>query len=240
MTFSKHLTIAIDGHSSCGKSTIAKDLAKTLGYTYVDSGAMYRGIALYCKRYNLITDAKPDIQLIEQHLPLIQISFQIDEENGTQQLILNNENVENEIRKPEIASIVSPIAAIPAVRKKLVQLQREMGNNGGIVMDGRDIGSVVFPNAEVKFFVTADPEIRAQRRFKELTEKGIATTIEDTKQNLLERDQIDSQRADSPLIQTPDAILLDNSQLDRNEQLSFALKMIEIKMSELNLISNNC
>lgn len=240
MTETKRLTIAIDGHSSCGKSTLAKDLAKKLGYTYVDSGAMYRGIALYCSKNGLINQGIPNQQSIEEHLPQISIHFQINSLSGIQELILNDVNVEEEIRKPDIAAIVSPIAAIPAVRKKLVQIQRELGLKGGIVMDGRDIGSVVFPKAEVKFFVTADPEIRAQRRFKELTEKGIQTTLEETKKNLLERDQIDSTRDDSPLIQTADAILLNNSLLDREAQLNFALEKINQKLTEKNLISNNC
>jgi cytidylate kinase len=219
----KRLTIAIDGHSSCGKSTLARDLAKKLGYTYVDSGAMYRGIALYCLNQGLIGQGKQLIKMIEEYLPLISIHFQINTQTGNQELILNNINVEDKIRKPEIANIVSPIAAIPAVRKKLVQLQREMGSKGGIVMDGRDIGSVVFPNADVKLFVTAAPDVRAKRRYDELMEKGISTTIEETKRNLLERDEIDSNRKDSPLIQTEDAILLDNSNLDREGQLNFVL-----------------
>jgi CMP/dCMP kinase len=234
MRISKHLTIAIDGHSSCGKSTLAKSLAKKLGYTYVDSGAMYRGIALYCKQHNLIQNGIPDSSAIEKSLPAISISFQINPETGLQKLILNGINVEDEIRKPEIAAIVSPIAAIPEVRKKLVGLQREMGLKGGIVMDGRDIGSVVFPNAEIKLFVTADPEIRAQRRYTELKEKGIEATLEATQQNLLERDQIDSERTESPLIQTSDAILLDNSHLNREEQLNFVLKIVDDKIAELS------
>lgn len=240
MIDSKPLTIAIDGHSSCGKSTLAKDLAKILGYTYVDSGAMYRGIALFCLNHGLIENGKPRIALIETALPKIELHFRINSSTGGQDLILNNLNVESEIRKPEIAAIVSPVATIPSVRRKLVELQRKMGEKGRIVMDGRDIGSVVFPNAEVKFFVTADPEIRAQRRFKELTEKGIQTTLEETKINLLERDHIDSTRIDSPLIKTADAILLDNSKLDRMGQLNFALKAIKQKFTEMNLISNNC
>ena len=240
MTNSKRLTIAIDGHSSCGKSTLAKDLAKKLGYTYVDSGAMYRGIALCCLKQGLIENKQPKVELIEKILSNIELHFTLNSKTGTQDLFLNNVNVESEIRKPEIAAIVSPIAAISSVRHKLVDLQRKMGENGGIVMDGRDIGSVVFPNADVKFFVTASDAVRAQRRHNELTQNGISSSIEDVLKNLIERDHIDSNRADSPLIQTEDSILLDNTNLNREQQLAFASAVIDKKLIELNLISNKC
>ncbi len=240
MTNSKRLTIAIDGHSSCGKSTLAKDLAKKLGYTYVDSGAMYRGIALFCLKQGLIENKQPKVELIDKILSNIELHFTLNSKTGTQDLFLNNVNVESEIRKPEIAAIVSPIAAISSVRHKLVDLQRKMGEKGGIVMDGRDIGSVVFPNADVKFFVTASDAVRAQRRHNELTQNGISSSIEDVLKNLIERDHIDSNRADSPLIQTEDSILLDNTNLNREQQLAFASAFIDKKLIELNLISNKC
>lgn len=240
MTNSKRLTIAIDGHSSCGKSTLAKDLAKKLGYTYVDSGAMYRGIALFCLKQGLIENKQPKVELIDKILSNIELHFTLNSKTGTQDLFLNNVNVESEIRKPEIAAIVSPIATISSVRHKLVDLQRKMGEKGGIVMDGRDIGSVVFPNADVKFFVTASDAVRAQRRHNELTQNGISSSIEDVLKNLIERDHIDSNRADSPLIQTEDSILLDNTNLNREQQLAFASAVIDKKLIELNLISNKC
>jgi cytidylate kinase len=233
MSFQKQLTIAIDGYSSCGKSTLAKAMANELNYTFVDSGAMYRGVALYCLRNGLIVNAIPNVSEIENHLPNIQLDFYYNPETRIQELLLNNENVEQEIRTPEVAAVVSQIATLRSVRVKLVEEQQKIGENGGIVMDGRDIGSVVFPDAEVKLFVTANPDIRAMRRFKELSEKGIITTLEDTKRNLLERDEIDSNRIESPLIQTADAIVLDNSQLTQEEQLQIALFHVQSKSREL-------
>ena len=233
MSFQKQLTIAIDGYSSCGKSTLAKAMANELSYTFVDSGAMYRGVALYCLRKGLIVNSIPNVSEIEHHLPNIQLDFYYNPETRLQELLLNNENVEQEIRTPEVAAVVSQIATLRSVRVKLVEEQRKIGENGGIVMDGRDIGSVVFPDAEVKLFVTANPDIRAMRRFKELSEKGITTTLEDTKRNLLERDEIDSNRIESPLIQTADAIVLDNSHLTQEEQLQIALFHVQSKSREL-------
>ncbi|MDP4683536.1 MAG: (d)CMP kinase [Crocinitomicaceae bacterium] len=233
MSFQKQLTIAIDGYSSCGKSTLAKAMANELNYTFVDSGAMYRGVALYCLRNGLIVNAIPNVSEIENHLPNIQLDFYYNPETRIQELLLNNENVEQEIRTPEVAAVVSQIATLRSVRVKLVEEQQKIGENGGIVMDGRDIGSVVFPDAEVKLFVTANPDVRAMRRFKELSEKGIITTFEDTKRNLLERDEIDSNRIESPLIQTADAIVLDNSQLTQEEQLQIALFHVQSKSREL-------
>jgi cytidylate kinase len=233
MSFQKQLTIAIDGYSSCGKSTLAKAMANELNYTFVDSGAMYRGVALYCLRNGLIVNSIPNVSEIDNHLPNIQLDFYYNPETRLQELLLNNENVEQEIRTPEVAAVVSQIATLRSVRVKLVEEQQKIGENGGIVMDGRDIGSVVFPDAEVKLFVTANPDIRAMRRFKELSEKGIITTLEDTKRNLLERDEIDSNRVESPLIQTADAIVLDNSQLTQEEQLQIALFHVQSKSREL-------
>ena len=240
MSFQKQLTIAIDGYSSCGKSTLAKAMANELNYTFVDSGAMYRGVALYCLRNGLIVNAIPNVSEIENHLPNIQLDFYYNPETRIQELLLNNENVEQEIRTPEVAAVVSQIATLRSVRVKLVEEQQKIGENGGIVMDGRDIGSVVFPDAEVKLFVTANPDVRAMRRFKELSEKGIITTLEDTKRNLLERDEIDSNRIESPLIQTADAIVLDNSQLTQEEQLQIALFHVQSKSRELSEKQLDC
>jgi len=240
MSFQKQLTIAIDGYSSCGKSTLAKAMANELNYTFVDSGAMYRGVALYCLRNSLILDSIPNDAEIEMQLPNIQLDFYYNPETRLQELLLNNENVEQEIRTPEVAAVVSQIATLRSVRVKLVDEQRKIGENGGIVMDGRDIGSVVFPDAEVKLFITANPDIRAVRRFKELTDKGIVTTLEETKSNLLARDEIDSNRKESPLMQTPDAIVVDNSHLTEEEQLQIALFHVQSKSREIAEKQVNC
>ncbi len=230
MQFKKKITIAVDGFSSCGKSTLAKALAKELGYTFIDSGAMYRGIALYCIQHNLFEDGYPKEKEINASLDSIRLSFKLNS-LGEQQLYLNGQNVEQEIRQPHVASIVSKIATLPAVREKLVYEQREMGNNGGIVMDGRDIGSVVFPNAELKLFITADPDVRAKRRYLELIEKGIHASFNEVKENLLERDYIDSTRAISPLIQTQDAIVIDNSFMTKEEQLERAMQLAKERIN---------
>ena len=205
---------------------MAKALSKELGYVFVDSGAMYRGVTLYCKQHELIIDGEPDELAILAHLDNITLSFQFNPERGASDLLLNGVNVETKIRTPEVASDVSKIAALPFVRKKLVDEQRKLGKNGGIVMDGRDIGSIVFPNAELKLFVTAAPEIRAQRRLLELKQSGIETTYDEVLRNLTERDYLDSNREDSPLIQTPDAIVIDTSHLKREEQLQMALELV--------------
>ncbi len=220
----KKITIAIDGYSACGKSTLAKDLANKLGYIFIDSGAMYRSVALYCIQNKLIENNIPDKKKIIDALPSIRLSFKkIDDKNV---LFLNGVNVESQIRSNEVASVVSLIAAISEVREKLVHEQQKMGLNGGIIMDGRDIGSVVFPNAELKLFVTASEEIRVKRRFAELQSKGIKSTLDDVRLNLSERDYLDTHRAISPLIQVDDAIVLDNSNLTREEQLEFVLSLI--------------
>lgn len=205
---------------------MAKALSKELGYVFVDSGAMYRGVTLYCKQHELIIDGEPNELAILAHLDNITLSFQFNPERGASDLLLNGVNVETKIRTPEVASDVSKIAALPFVRKKLVDEQRKLGKNGGIVMDGRDIGSIVFPNAELKLFVTAAPEIRAQRRLLELQQSGIETTYDEVLRNLTERDYLDSNREDSPLIQTPDAIVIDTSHLKREEQLQMALELV--------------
>ncbi|MFN5634261.1 MAG: (d)CMP kinase [Flavobacteriia bacterium] len=226
----KRITIAIDGHSSCGKSTMAKALSRELGYVFVDSGAMYRGVTLYCMQHGFIVDGEPDELAILANLDNINLSFEFNPVRGASDLLLNGENVEALIRMPEVAGNVSKIAALPFVRKKLVDEQRKMGENGGIVMDGRDIGSIVFPEAELKLFVTAQPEIRAERRLLELQQSGIETTFEEVLHNLTERDYLDSNREDSPLIQTPDAIVIDTSDLNREEQLHIALELVKSRL----------
>ncbi len=227
----KKLTIAIDGYSGCGKSTIAKDLAKALNYVFIDSGAMYRGVTLFAMENNWIRESKPDTQALIDNLNKIALHFQINpEQPGKQHLYLNGRDVEQEIRSMQVANSVSKIATISEVRKKLVDMQRAMGENGGIVMDGRDIGSVVFPNADLKFFITARPEIRAKRRQAELEQKGENHSVEEIKLNLLERDQMDTSRADSPLMQTDDSILIDTSDLTRETQLELALNHVKKKV----------
>jgi len=215
----KKITIAIDGHSSCGKSTMAKDLARKVGYIYVDTGAMYRSVTLYALRHNLFREDDTIIedQLLAQ-LPDIHITFQLNQETGRPDTYLNGECVENEIRSLEVSNHVSPIAAIGFVREAMVAQQQLMGQGGGVVMDGRDIGTVVFPDAELKVFVTASAEVRAQRRFDELQQKGMPADYDDILKNVQERDYIDSHREVSPLVQADDALLLDNSHMTIPEQ----------------------
>ena len=219
---STKITIAIDGYSACGKSTLAKALAKALDYSFIDSGAMYRGAALFFYRQGHVSEEMMDIEAIERAIPNLDLSFKI--QNTKNCLYLNNENIENEIRQVYVVNIVSKVATIKKVRTALVKQQQRMGENGGIVMDGRDIGSVVFPNAQLKIFVTASPEIRAQRRYAELQQKGIPQSLEEVKLNLTKRDHIDSTREESPLVQVQDAIVLDNSKLTKEEQLEWALE----------------
>ena len=206
----------MDGHSSCGKSTMAKTLAKKIGYTYIDTGAMYRAVTLYAMRRGFITKDGIDEESLRRELPQIKISF--GHENGQQYTILNGENVERQIRGMEVSGNVSHISAIGFVREAMVELQREMGKQGAIIMDGRDIGTTVFPNAELKIFVTASDEIRARRRYDELTMKGENPVYEDVLKNVRERDYIDSHRAVSPLRKADDAIVLDNSNLTFEQQ----------------------
>ena len=212
----KKIIIAMDGHSSCGKSTMAKALAKAIGYTYIDTGAMYRAVTLYAMRRGFIGPGGIDEESLRREMPLIKISF--GHENGQQYTILNGENVERQIRGMEVSSHVSPISAIGFVREAMVELQREMGRKGAIIMDGRDIGTTVFPDAELKIFVTASDEIRAHRRFDELEMKGEHPVYEDVLKNVRERDYIDSHRAVSPLRKADDAIVLDNSNMTIPEQ----------------------
>lgn len=221
----KKITIAIDGWSSCGKSTLAKALAKELNYVYIDSGAMYRGVALFALRKAFVSSNHVQEKEIIAALPSLSITFQVNG-TGTADLLLNGENVEREIRTIEVSNVVSLVAQIKEVRAFLVKQQRILGENGGVVMDGRDIGSVVFPHAELKLFVTADPEIRAHRRYDELQAKGENVTLAEVKNNLQLRDEMDANRSESPLVQTADAIVLDNSHLTPHQQLDFALDLV--------------
>ena len=223
----KKIIIAIDGHSSCGKSTMAKSIAQELGYIYIDSGAMYRVVTLYALRNGLINNGVPDTQKLIAELKNIKITFKWDEISGKNTTFLNGENVEEEIRRLEVSGNVSPISTIAEVRHEMVKQQRENGTNKGIVMDGRDIGTVVFPAAELKIFMTASPEIRAQRRFQELKEKGQEVDFDSILQNVEGRDEIDSNREVSPLKKADDALILDNSNLSREEQLKWTLEKVK-------------
>ena len=221
----KKITIAIDGHSSCGKSTMAKDLAREIGYVYVDTGAMYRSVTLYALRKGLFEDdGSVKTEALEQEMPNIRITFQFNPETGRPDTYLNGEYVEKEIRSLEVSSHVSPIAAIGFVRRALVAQQQQMGKDEGVVMDGRDIGTVVFPDAELKVFVTASAKVRAQRRYDELKAKGMPADFDDILKNVEERDYIDSHREESPLRQADDAILLDNSDMTIPEQKAWLLE----------------
>lgn len=220
----RKINIAVDGYSSCGKSTIAKGLAKALGYTYIDSGAMYRAVALYAIRNGWITSEGMDQEGLRRVLDNIQIEFKPNTE-GTQDTFLNGENVEREIRSLEVADGASRVSTIGFVRQALVELQQQMGKKKGVVMDGRDIGTVVFPDAELKLFLTASPEIRAERRFKEMEGKGENPLFEEVLNNVKERDLRDTTRAESPLRQAEDALVLDNSHIGIEEQLQWAINM---------------
>ena len=222
----KKITIAIDGHSSCGKSTMAKELARRVGYIYVDTGAMYRSVTLYALRNGLF-NADGSIKTDELEDALSDIIIEQKLVDGKTTTFLNGENVEREIRTLEVSNHVSPISALPFVRTALVAQQQRMGQEGGIVMDGRDIGTVVFPNAELKIFVTASAEVRAQRRFDELKEKGMPADYNDILKNVQERDYIDSHREVSPLRQADDALLLDNSHMTISEQNEWLMQRFE-------------
>lgn len=219
----KKINVAIDGTSSSGKSTMAKALAKSVGYTYIDTGAMYRSVALFCLRHGLITDGKVDVERLLPMLPDINISFKI--EDGKQITYLNGENVENEIRGLEVSNNVSLVAAIAEVRHAMVRLQQEMGKNKGVVMDGRDIGTVVLPDAEIKFYVTTSPEIRAKRRFDEMRAKGdTSVTLDDIIANVKMRDHLDTTRKESPLRKADDAVEVDSGKFaTAEEQIAWAV-----------------
>lgn len=218
------ITIAIDGFSSSGKSTMAKKLAKTIGYAYIDTGAMYRAVTLYCLRNGLFDGDRLDTERLEAALPDINITFGVDADGKTQTM-LNGEVVEQEIRRMEVSSKVSIVAAVGSVRRALVKQQQAMGKQKGIVMDGRDIGTVVFPDAEMKVYVDASPETRARRRYEELSAKGDSVTYEDVLANVSERDRIDTMRAESPLRKADDAVVLDNSNMTIAEQDKWLLDL---------------
>ncbi|MBR5655409.1 MAG: (d)CMP kinase [Prevotella sp.] len=229
----KKITIAIDGHSSCGKSTMAKDLARRIGYVYVDTGAMYRTVTLFALRNDLFNeDDTVKTDELEKRMPEISITFKFNPETGRPDTYLNGELVEQVIRSLEVSNHVSAVSAIPFVRTEMVAQQQAMGQEGGIVMDGRDIGTTVFPNAELKVFVTASAEVRAQRRFKELEEKGMPADFDDILKNVIERDYQDSHREVSPLRQAEDALLLDNSNLTIPEQNEWLYAQYERVVNE--------
>jgi len=224
---SKKITIAIDGFSSTGKSTLAKQLAKELEYVYVDTGAMYRAVTYFAMQNGYISNDFFDKETLVNSLSAIKLHFEFNAELGFAEMFLNDENVELPIRTLEVSNFVSKIAEVSEVRSKLVEQQQSMGKNKGIVMDGRDIGTVVFPDAELKIFMTASPETRAQRRFDELVSKGQTVTFEQVLHNVQERDYIDTHRADSPLVIADDAIEIDNSYLSKEEQFAAVLELIE-------------
>lgn len=219
----KKITIAIDGFSSCGKSTMAKSLAKEIGYIYIDSGAMYRAVTLYCIENGLIEDGEIRTEILKEDLKRINISFKINAETGQPDTYLNAENVENKIRTMLVSSMVSQVSALDFVRSAMVEQQQKMGKEKGIVMDGRDIGTTVFPDAELKLFVTASAEVRAQRRFDELKSKGQEASYDEILHNVKQRDYLDQNREVSPLRQASDAILLDNSTLTIEEQKAWLI-----------------
>ena len=227
----KKITIAIDGFSSTGKSTIAKQLANTLGYVYVDSGAMYRAVTLFAMQKKLIESNSFNSEQLIKQLNDIQISFTFNKNLGFAEVYLNGQNVEKEIRTLEVSRFVSQVATISEVRKQLVKQQQSIGNQKGVVMDGRDIGTVVFPNAELKLFMTSSPETRAIRRYDELIQRGDKVTFEDVLENVKSRDHIDSTRKDSPLIKAKDAIEIDNSNLSLKEQFE---KVYDLALHKIN------
>jgi len=229
----KHITIAIDGFSSTGKSTLAKQLAKALGYVYVDTGAMYRAVTLYALQNDFISKGYFKVNDFVLELNKINLSFKFNKTLGFSEMYLNNINVEKEIRTLEVSSFVSKVSAVPEVRYQLVKQQQKMGQGKGIVMDGRDIGTVVFPNAELKLFMTASHEIRAQRRYNELVKRGDEVSYEDVLRNVQERDYIDSHRKDSPLVKANDAIEIDNSNLTLEAQFENIMRLVNMTLEGL-------
>lgn len=221
------IVIALDGHSSCGKSSFAKSIASELDYLYIDSGAMYRAVTFFAIQNDLIRDGKVDINQLQILLPNIHIDFRFNEINNRHETFLNSENVEEQIRSMKISENVSEVSKIKAVRECLVNLQQIQGEKKGIVMDGRDIGTVVFPDAEIKLFMTASLEVRAQRRYDELLAKGVDASLQDVSKNLSQRDYLDENRSESPLSKAHDAIILDNSNLTPAEQMIWFKKILE-------------
>lgn len=228
----KKINIAIDGYSSCGKSTLAKGIAKALGYTFIDTGAMYRAVTLFALRNEMVDAGDLNEQALIRELPHVNIRFAEPDATGKARVLLNEEDVEDEIRQMHVANHVSAVAGVPEVREKLVALQQKMGEQKGVVMDGRDIGTVVFPNAELKIFMTADPEVRVQRRLAELKAKGDAISAEEVRKNLEERDYQDTHRAADPLRQAEDAVVLDNTNLNKEEQFNLVLEWVNQKLAE--------
>ena len=225
------ITIAIDGYSSTGKSTVAKQLAKYFGYIYVDTGAMYRAIAYFAMKEGYITSNHFDKDSLIKSLPSIELHFEYNKEAGFAEMYLNNANIEKEIRTIEVSNYVSKVAEVSEVRQKLVEQQQQMGKNKAIVMDGRDIGTVVFPNAELKLFMTASAQTRAQRRYDELLSKGASVSFEEVLHNIQERDYIDTHRDDSPLVQSEDSIEIDNSFLSKEEQFQKILELVQAALA---------
>ena len=228
---SRKIVIAIDGFSSCGKSTFAKAIAARLGYIFIDTGAMYRAVTLYALEHGAVVDGKVLSDKVVELLPQIEISFSFNSERGASDIYVNGEQVEQKIRSIEVSNLVSKISSIAQVREKLVAMQQGMGQQRGVVMDGRDIGTVVFPDAELKIFMTADPKVRAQRRYDELTAKGDNVTMEEILENVLSRDHADMNREISPLRQADDAIVLDNSHMSVEEQMAWFMERYEAIIS---------
>ena len=229
----KRITVAIDGYSSTGKSTIAKQLASKLGYVYVDSGAMYRAMTLFSMQKGYISSSQFCVQDLIDNLDNASLKFIYNESLGYAEMYLNDVNVEKSIRSLEVSNLVSKVSAIPEVRKKLVAIQKEIGKNKAVVMDGRDIGSVVFTDAELKIFMTSSAETRAQRRYDELIQKGEKVSYQDVYTNVVERDRVDTSRKDSPLVKADGAIEIDNSQLSKEKQFEIILKLVEEKLRDI-------
>ncbi|MDR2065210.1 MAG: (d)CMP kinase [Prevotellaceae bacterium] len=223
----KKIIVAIDGYSSTGKSSFARQIAQNLSYIYVDTGAMYRAVTLYCIENNFIGNCGLNVDKIIGNLKKINIKFVFNDKNGKSETFLNGKNIESKIRNVEVSNHVSAVSAIPEVRTQMVELQQEMGKNKGIVMDGRDIGTVVFPDAEIKIFMTAKPEIRARRRYLELLQNGENVTLQEIEKNIRKRDYIDTHRNTSPLKKADDAIILDNSDISIDEQMQWFEKIFQ-------------
>ncbi len=228
------LVIAIDGYSSCGKSTFAKRIARAINYLHIDSGAMYRAFTLYCLRKGIVKDSGINVPGLEKALTKVKINFSLDPMNRESIVFLDDENVEKEIRSTKVADKVSPVSAIKSVREKMVALQREMAKEKGIVMDGRDIGTVVFPNADIKIFMTADPVIRAERRLKELQAEGHGISFEEVKKNIMHRDHMDENREISPLKKADDALVMDNSFMAVDDQMAWFIDLYHKKTNAIN------
>ena len=228
------ITIAIDGYSSCGKSTLAKALAQKLNYSYVDTGAMYRAVTLYALRNGIMDkEHNLDTKRLIKALDKIELNFEFDSHHKTSVTLLNGENVESLIRTMDVSENVSKVSAVKEVREKMIAIQRHLGKKKGVVMDGRDIGTVVFPNAELKLFVTADTDIRSKRRYNELRGKGEKVSLEEVKENLEKRDHIDTHRKESPLVQAEDAVIIDTSHLTRESQLDMVYELVMEKVEYL-------